>query len=66
VLVQKEYVLLILVRGYRTAELRVKMLKDNIELDIKIMESMTVWIEICSTYIYIYNLQITIISHDIR
>lgn len=65
-LVQKEYVLLILVRGYRTAELRVKMLKDNIELDIKIMESMTVWIEICSTYIYIYNLQITIISHDIR
>jgi len=51
VLVQKEYVTLILVRGYGTAELRVKMLKDNIELDIKEMESTTVWTEIYSTYI---------------
>ena len=34
-LVQKKCVPLMLLRGYRAAELRVNMLKDNIEMDIK-------------------------------
>ena len=34
-LVQKKYVPHILLRAYRAAELRVNMLKDNIEMELK-------------------------------
>jgi hypothetical protein len=37
VIVQKKYVALMLMRAYRAAELRVNMLKDNIEMNSKEM-----------------------------
>jgi hypothetical protein len=41
VIVQKKYVALVLLRAYRAAELRVNMLKDNIEMDIQEIAPMT-------------------------
>ena len=41
VIVQKKYVPLMLMRAYRAAGLRVNMLKDNIEMDIKELPLMT-------------------------
>ena len=41
VIVQKKYISLMLLAAYRAAGLRVNMLKDNIEMDIKEMALMT-------------------------
>ena len=41
VIVQKVYVALMLLRAYRAAGLRVNMLKDNIEMEIKEMALLT-------------------------
>jgi len=42
---QKKYVPHILLTAYRAAELRVNMLKDNVELDIKETVLMNTWNE---------------------
>jgi hypothetical protein len=44
-LVQKQYVPLMLLKIYRTAELLVNKVKDNIEVDSKEIELMTTWNE---------------------
>jgi len=48
VIVQKKYVPLMLLTAYRAAGLRVNMLKDNIEMDIKEMAIMTSGINMIS------------------
>ena len=55
-LVQKKYIPLIFLRGYRTAELRVNTRKDNIEMDIKEIALMTnSKLPLC-TYTVLYRL----------
>jgi len=42
VILQKKYVLLMLLAAYRAAVLRVNLLKDNFEMDIKVISLMIV------------------------
>ena len=53
VLVHKKYVPLMFLRGYRAAELRVNILKYNIEMDVKYLEIMSTQTEIIWS---IYNI----------
>jgi hypothetical protein len=61
VTVQKKYIPVMLLRAYRAAGLRVKMLKDNIEMGIKEMTIMTGGLKLILT---IFDLTIKDISHN--
>ena len=51
VIVQKKYVPLMLLKAYRVAELRVNMLRDNIEIDITEMAAVSMRTELNLTNI---------------
>jgi hypothetical protein len=57
------YIALMFLRAYGAAELRVNMLKDNIEMDSKLIALITTRTENKMTNIYIFK--ITITSHGI-
>jgi len=62
VILKKKYIPLMLLRAYKATGLRVNILKDNIEMDIKIWRLRLAGLKISLS---ICNLIITVISHDI-
>jgi len=63
VIVQKKYVLLMLLTAYRAAEFRRNFFKDNIEMEIIVMAHVIARYE--NNWIKIYNYKIPFISRDI-
>jgi hypothetical protein len=62
VIVQKKYIALMLLRAYRAAELRLNMLKDNIEMNSNKMARISMRAEI---NLSIFNIKISDINNDI-